>query len=79
MAISLKTSIYWPSTLKYTNIKSYSRNDNLNNTITFNETPSIVETIQSKKTSDPRALLSYTKNLRNDTNIIQTIKNYMYK
>lgn len=79
MAISLKTSIYWPSTLKYTNIKSYSRNDNLNNTITFNETPSIAENIQSKKTSDPRALLSYTKNLRNDTNIIQTIKNYMYK
>lgn len=49
MAISLKTSIYWPSTLKYTNIKSYSRNDNPDNTITFNETPSIVENIQSKK------------------------------
>lgn len=49
MAISLKTLIYWPSTLKYTNIKSYSRNDNLNNTITFNETPSIAENIQSKK------------------------------
>ena len=79
MAISLKISIYWPSTLKYTNIKSYSRNDNLNNTITFNETPSIVENIQSKKTSDPRALLSDNKNLGNDTSIIQTVKNYMYK